>query len=203
MTPTSVPVPTQEQDQRHAQLEDLLKQALAGDDQARNRLLEALLPRLRDQVRRTLNAACRDAQSDVLCSVVRRVCEQADPLPPTLPQFLGWIGVIVRNRCHDEWRQRMRDRQMPALADPDKAQGKPGPAENSDKVKELSIFLMWSALQLLKEHHREVLEYTYHARMSSRDIGEKMGLSEGAVRVLRCRALKELRRLLENCNVNQ
>ena len=204
MTPRSIPVPTGEQDQRHAQLEELLKKAIAGDEKARNQLLEALLPRLRDQVRRTLNAACRDARSDVLCSVVRRVC--AAPLPPTLPHFLGMIGLIVRNRCHDEWGKWKRDRLVAPLADPE---GVPGTHEGEaeaaarEKEKERKILLMWSALQLLKDHHRQVLEDTYYARMSSKDIGAKMGLGEGAVRVLRCRALKELRQLMEKCDANE
>ena len=171
-------------------LKDLLRRAVAKDKPALDQLLAALLPRLRDKVGRSLNCACRDAQSDVLNSAIRRVLEteRKDALPDTLPRFLGWVGAIIRNRCHDEWGKRLRrpgslDREVP---------------DEDDTEKDRRAFLVWGALQLLPDHHRLVLEHTYYDDRSDRDIGERMGLSEGAVRVLRYRARKRLKGLLED-----
>jgi RNA polymerase sigma factor (sigma-70 family) len=185
---------TPEQAGHQAHLEGLLRQAGAGDKQALNQLLLALLPRLRDQVRGSLNTACRDAQSDVLNSVIRRVLERQEPsaplpLPDTLPWFLGWVGKIICNRCNDEWRRLLKqptglDREIPALD---------GEEQNRRAV------LVWGALQLLPNHHRQVLEYTYYDRLSSKEIGTRLGgLSEEAVRVLRFRARENIMELLED-----
>jgi RNA polymerase sigma-70 factor (ECF subfamily) len=180
--------PTPEPERQQALLEDLLRRA-GTDRQALNNLLEALLPRLRDQVRRSLNVLCQDAQTDILCSIVGRILAQTT-LPPTLPQFLGWVGVIVRNRCHDEW----RDHQKRPAELPDAV------ASQDDEAKDRRAVLVWGALQLLSERDRHVLEETFYGRKSSRDIGVMMDLSEGAVRILRHRALKKLRAFLENCD---
>ena len=167
------------------QLDELLRRAVAGEELARNQLLVALLPRLRDQVRRLLNFVCRDAESDVLCSVVRRICQHtAARLPPTTSEFNFWVGRIVRNRCNDEWRYWVR---RPGALPPNVA-GKAG----DDR-----LILVWPALQLLPDRDRRVLEETFYENKSSDEIGATMGLSEGAVRVLRHRALKRLAALLE------
>jgi RNA polymerase sigma-70 factor (ECF subfamily) len=167
----------------------LLGQAVAGDTKARNQLLESLLPRFRNQVRRSLNVHCADAQSDVLLSVVRRVCAQSASLPPTLPRFLAWVGAIVRNRCHDKWREW---KGQPAQLGP-----QVDVAESEEK-KDGRSALVWTALQLLpEERYRTVLEHTFYGRMSAKEIGNDMGVSEGAVRILRHRALKKMRALLE------
>jgi RNA polymerase sigma factor (sigma-70 family) len=202
----STHAPTPEQDRRHALLEDLLGKAVAGDEQSLNQLLEELLPRLRDQVRRSLNIACRHAQSDVLCSVIRRVLEQS-ALPPTLQLFLGRVGMIVRNRCHDEYRKWVK-RPAPLghaneVADNRETPEEAASREEAEAARKRLVDLLPVAMQLLPEHYREILEHTYYGGMSSKDIGARMELSEGNVRVLRYRALKELRQLLENPDANE
>jgi RNA polymerase sigma factor (sigma-70 family) len=197
----STHAPTPEQDRQHALLEDLLGKAVAGDERARNQLLEELLPRLRNQVRKSLNIACRDAQSDVLCSVIRRVLEQS-ALPPTLQLFLGRVGVIVRNRCHDEYRKWFK-RPVPLGPANEVADDRETPEEaairkEAETHEARLVELLPVAMQLLPDHYREILECTYYGEMSSKDIGARMGLSEGNVRVLRLRAHKKLRQLLEN-----
>lgn len=188
MPQASHSAPTPEQARQQAHLEELLRRAVAGDDEARNQLLVALLPRLRDKVRWSLNVICRDAQSDVLNSAIRRVLDQKAH-PATLSQYLVWVGAIIRNRCHDEWRRRVRgpgplDREVP---DP-----------NDDEEKNRRAVLVWTTLQLLPDHYRQVLEHTYYDRLSSKEIGERMGLSEGAVNLVRFRARKHLKKHLKN-----
>src|SRR6516164_7100630 len=92
--PNSVHAPDPEPDQQQAHLKHLLRQAVAGNQQARNQLLEALLPRLRSQVARSLNNACRGARSDILCSVIRRIIQPGARVPATYSEFNRWIGAI-------------------------------------------------------------------------------------------------------------
>jgi RNA polymerase sigma factor (sigma-70 family) len=177
-----------EQARKEAQLEELLRRAVAGDQQARNQLMVALLPRLRDQVKWSLGALYRDAQSDVLNSAIGRILDQTT-LPATLTQFRAWVWVIIRNRCKDEWRRIKKLRQLDGEV----------PDQNDDENADL-LGLVWPALQLLPDRDLQVLEQTFYEDKSSKEIGLTMDLSEGAVRVLRHRALKKLRELLESPN---
>jgi len=174
-----------------SRIEDLLQRA-RKDETARNELVGALLPMLRKRVRHWLNYGRRDHQSSVLQSAVRRILEKQESLPQTLPQLLAWIGVIVRNRCHDEWRARLKQPGQ-LLSGCDIAAGTE--AQNNSECRAILVF---AALQMLPERERQVLDHTFYDGMSSAQIGAAMTISEGAVRVLRHRALKALKRLLED-----
>jgi RNA polymerase sigma factor (sigma-70 family) len=192
MIPHSIQAYAPNSDQHQPDLESLLKQALIGDNHARNQLLEALLPRFRNQVNHWLNVACRDAQSDILQSVIRRILTSS--FPSTLPQFRAWVGAIIRNRCHDEWRRNLK--QPASLFFPAEIAG-------SDDEKDRRALVMWGALELLSDRDRHILEQTFYDGRSSKEIGDGMDLSPGAVRILRHRALKKLGALLENPHDNQ
>jgi RNA polymerase sigma factor (sigma-70 family) len=180
-----------EETHQQAHLEDLLRRAVNGDELARNELLLALLPRVRGQVTRSLNGPCRDARSDVVCSVVRRLCAcTAAHYPPTLDHFRRWVGRIVGNRCIDEWRRWFK--RMEQL-----------PSDVPDGAQDSRLLLVWPALQLLPDRHRQVLEQTFYEDKSSRQIGVALGLREGTVNVIRHRALKKLGALLEKCDDHQ
>jgi RNA polymerase sigma factor (sigma-70 family) len=177
------------------ELEGLLRQASSGDKNALRQLLVAILPCLREKVRRRLINGCRDSGDDVLQSAIRRVLDHPIPEALTLDRFLAWVGTIIRNRCHDEGREHVR---KPATLDePNWVPGRDAGAM------EQRAPLVWSALQLLKESYRRVLEYAYYDRLACREIGEHMKLSEGAVRILKHRALEALGKLLENCHDDQ
>jgi RNA polymerase sigma factor (sigma-70 family) len=55
-----------------------------------------------------------------------------------------------------------------------------------------------AALHKLPERQRQVVELHYFDRLRDAEISARLGGSVAAIRVLRCRALKELRRLMEN-----
>ena len=55
-----------------------------------------------------------------------------------------------------------------------------------------------AALGRLSERQRQVVELHYFDRLRDAEISERLGGSVAAIRVLRCRALKELRRHLED-----
>jgi RNA polymerase sigma-70 factor (ECF subfamily) len=180
---------------RH-QLRPLLERVVAGDREALNELFTRLRPYLHALVRKTLGPEWKDT-SDVVQSGLRRINENFDDLladDPSVPHLLAWIKKIVRNRAIDEARRRAG-----APASNDSALGQvpmpvdPGQAADRDR-RALSVM---AALRQLPERQRQVVELHYFDRLRDAQISERLGGSVAAIRVLRCRALKELRRLME------
>src|SRR5262245_15334251 len=182
---------------RH-QLRPLLERVAAGDRAALNELFGRLRPYLHALVRKTLGPDWKDT-SDIVQSSLRRINENFDDLladDPTVPHLLAWIKKIVRNRAIDEARRRgghamtggdsVLDNQ-PQPVSPEAAAERDGRA--------LSVM---AALRKLPERQRQVVELHYFDRLKDNEISERLGGSVAAIRVLRCRALKELRRLMES-----
>jgi RNA polymerase sigma-70 factor (ECF subfamily) len=182
---------------RH-QLRPLLERVTAGDRAALNELFARLRPYLHVLVRKTLGPDWKDT-SDIVQSSLRRINENFDDLlgdDPTVPHLLAWIKKIVRNRAIDEARRRAAAAVTgndSALASVPQAQG-PEQAAARDR----RAMGVMAALHLLPERQRQVVELHYFDRLRDAEISERLGGSVAAIRVLRCRALKELRRLMEN-----
>jgi RNA polymerase sigma-70 factor (ECF subfamily) len=178
------------------QLRPLLKRVTQGDRQALNELFGCLRPYLHALVRRTLGPDWKDA-SDVVQSSLRRINENIDDLledDPTVPHLLAWIKKIVRNRAIDEVRKRAS---APVTGHDSHLDNQPGrPIEDSAHRDRRALGVM-SALEKLSERQRQVVELHYFDRLRDAEISARLGGSVAAIRVLRCRALKELRRLME------
>jgi RNA polymerase sigma-70 factor (ECF subfamily) len=148
-------------------------------------------------VRRTLGNDWQDA-SDIVQSSLRRINENLDDLledDPTVPHLLAWIKKIVRNRAIDEARRRAHAawpgndsalRNLPQPQSPEEMAGR-----------EMRSLFILRALQQLPERQRQVVELHYFDRLKDEEIRQRLGGSVAAIRVLRCRALKELRRQME------
>ena len=57
-------------------------------------------------------------------------------------------------------------------------------------------FRMWEALADLPEEQREALRMRYYENMPSKEIAEKLGKTDGAIRVMLTRALDKLQKIL-------
>jgi RNA polymerase sigma-70 factor (ECF subfamily) len=107
----------------------------------------------------------------------------------------SWIYRIATNTAIDEMRRR---RHVVPMGDeeqrPEPAEGGPGP--ETQVLSGLMDERIGRALLRLKPNHRQCLILSDVEDMSAGQIGEVMGMSNGAVRVLLCRARGEMRRLL-------
>ncbi len=108
----------------------------------------------------------------------------------------SWLYRIATNTAIDEMRRRRNV--VPLGADDDhpieQADGGPGP--ETQVLSGLMDERIGRALLRLKPNHRQCLILSDVEDMSAVQIGEVMGMSNGAVRVLLCRARGEMRRLL-------
>jgi len=108
----------------------------------------------------------------------------------------SWLYRIATNTAIDEMRRRRHVAQPPVDEDGPIEQPDGGPGPETQVLSGLMDERIGRALLRLKPTHRQCLILSDVDDMSAVQIGEVMGMSNGAVRVLLCRARGEMRRLL-------
>lgn len=108
--------------------------------------------------------------------------------------FRSWLFRIAHNQLANALRSRRRRRTSSLDAIPEPAAdadpaGFVGLAEESRRLRR--------ALEALPEDRRQVVVLRFVDGLSAREIGAVLGRSEGAVRVLQHRALRQLAEILE------
>jgi RNA polymerase sigma-70 factor (ECF subfamily) len=108
--------------------------------------------------------------------------------------FRSWLFRIAHNQLANALRARSRQRTnpldgVPEPVAPDDPGRLAGLAEDARRLR--------AAVALLSEDRRQVVILRFVDGLSAREIGAVLGRSEGAVRVLQHRALRELAVLLE------
>ncbi len=163
-----------------------MRAALAGDDRAYRSLLEALTPRLRAVVARALarsggpSTELEDIVQETLLAIhlKRHTWDPSAPLAP-------WVQAIARNKTIDALRRRGRRIEvdvadfvdfLPAAPDRD-------PTESGDVERLLGE---------LGERQRDIVRSIGVEEKSVRETADRLGMSEGAVRVALHRGLKTL-----------
>jgi RNA polymerase sigma-70 factor (ECF subfamily) len=190
---------------------DLLQQARAGDAAA----LQTLLQRYREFIR--LVVRCRSPGQ------LRARLDSSDLVQETLlqaaqhiGQFQGhaeeewraWLGriaqreVIHQARLHLDAAKRARSREQPlasgsGLSRLDQWLAHSQTSPSLAAMRQERVVLLSEALARLPEDWREVLVLRHLEGLEFPAVGERMGRSAGAVRVLWVRALKRLREEIE------
>ena len=108
----------------------------------------------------------------------------------------SWIYRIATNTAIDEMRRRRPLVRMDSDDDRPIEQPDGGPGPETQVLSGLLDERIGQALLRLRPNHRQCLILSDVEDMSAQQIGEVMGMSGGAVRVLLCRARGEMRRLL-------
>lgn len=110
------------------------------------------------------------------------------------PGFRAWLFRIAHNTVRNVHRSRRRRRTLPIDDAFERADPAPDPAGVAVRAEELRRIR--DALETLPEDRRHVILLRFGQGLSSREIGAILTRSEGAVRVLLHRALRELARHL-------
>ena len=191
---------------------ELLRQAAAGDAQAREQLLAQHRERLRRMIavridRRLLaRLDPSDVVQEVLADACLRLSEylQHPPLPfyPWLRQ-LAWNCLVDLHRRHVQSQRRSVLREQgPALPDESVVElaGRliaSGSTPSEHVVREEVRLRVQTALQRLGDRDREILVLRYLEKLSSNEIAVVLGLSESGVKSRHFRALQHLRVVIE------
>lgn len=149
-------------------------------------------------------------RSDLVQDTLIKASDRFDQFAgSTEAELIGWLRKILAHQLADtarHFRGAMRDvgREQPVAASLDAscaALNKLAPAAQSSpsmaaQRREMTVVLA-DALAEMKAEYREVIVLRNLQELSWPEISERMGRTEGAVRMLWTRALKELRPLME------
>lgn len=184
-----------------ATVNDLLER---GDQEALGELLEWYRPLMKAIVDRELDPILRvKADSS---DIIQQTCQDAiisfDSLRArTEPQFLAWLKTLLVHNVVDLQRQYIGARKRSLrlekrlsesrLSADDIAASDDNPASALQHAERLKRLV--AALQKLPPELRRILRWRFRKQMSYKDIGEKVGRKEDAVRMFVQRLLVSLR----------
>jgi RNA polymerase sigma-70 factor, ECF subfamily len=137
----------------------------------------------------------RDRAADVTQDTFIKAYRKLDTLTDA-SSTRSWLYRIATNTAIDEMRRRRNVVSMGTDEDGPIEQADGGPGPETQVLSGLMDERISRALLRLKPNHRQCLILSDVEDMSAVQIGEVMGMSNGAVRVLLCRARGEMRRLL-------
>lgn len=197
----------------HAEPEELLRLAAAGDAAACQQLLASYRERLRRMValRMDNRIGARVDASDV---VQEALFEAYDRLPDYLEKrplpFYPWLRQIALDRIIDLHRRHLHAEKRAVTREECPVQALPeesvlelasrlvvSGSSPSERIRREEVRLrVQQALMALKDRDREVLVLRYLEQMSMAEIAALLGITEGAAKVRHLRALERIRSVL-------
>jgi RNA polymerase sigma-70 factor (ECF subfamily) len=176
--------------QSQRDIEQLVRDAKAGDARAFDALVDLYADRIYRFVRSRVAAS--DAE-DVTQRVFVRMIEGLPRYEERGVPFGAWLFRIARNTIVDDVRERRDD--VPLDVAIGHEHPAPGPAEFVASAAGNAAVRV--ALAYLPADQRDVLALRFFGDLSTREIAAALGKPEGSVRVLQFRALRAMRRRLE------
>ncbi|MEM7202653.1 MAG: sigma-70 family RNA polymerase sigma factor [Planctomycetota bacterium] len=183
---------------------ELLRRMEAGHADALEQLLERNLPALRCFVRLRCGPEIRakEESSDLVQSVCREVLSNLDRFQyPSENGFQQWLFLTAARKIKNRYayylaakRDARRERRSSASESADAFAGCYASVctPSREVAANEQIAEIEAAFDKLPEHYREVILLSRVVKLSSEEIAARMDKTEGAVRVLLCRALARL-----------
>jgi RNA polymerase sigma-70 factor (ECF subfamily) len=134
-------------------------------------------------------ADAQDAVQDAFITALQRIEECRKP-----DQFASWLFSIVRNRARDQRRYRQVRDALPLDAAAEASDRARGPERDAEDAELRGDLLQ--AMEGLTELQREVILLYDFEGWSHKEIGQKLGISDGSARVHLFNARRALRERL-------
>ncbi len=172
------------------QVVSLVERARDGDEHAFAQLYDLYLDQIFGYVRRRVGS--REVAEDLVGDVFLRAWRRFDRFEWQGVDLGAWLTTIARNRVHDHFKSaRFRlERSTDDIGDRDPSPTTDHP-ERVAEARELARSLA-SALEELKDDHREVIELRFVHDMSVTETAAVLGRTVGATKALQYRALRAL-----------
>lgn len=176
-------------------LDDLLRHARAGDEQAFAELFRRLQPRLL----RYLRMRCGEASQDVASETWLRVTRDLHRFDGDGDNFTAWLFTIARHRAVDAVRRASkRPQSIPDEED------LPAHGDIADSVVgAFAVSELRQLLNMLPVDQAEAVVLRHAAGLDVRTVAHLLGKSETAVRVNAHRGLRRLASLLDHTNASE
>lgn len=171
-------------------IRELVRKAQDGDTEAFGRIYDHLfLPVYRYTAFRLPREVAEDTVADIFVKVWEKL--HTYKVHRRVP-FAAWLFRIARHTVIDVYRTQRGFEEVPeTLEDPDLLNRADTAAKRADVLRAVR-----RALFQLPRRYREILLLSYVSELSHRDSAKVLHLTEGAVRILKLRALRKLARLL-------
>lgn len=132
---------------------------------------------------------------DVTSDVFMRAIRSHDRFDPAKGTEAAWVAGIARHAVADWWRRRKPE---DPTDDPprDREPASDGPEEVAARAEESRGLL--DHLSCLTERERDAVALRFGAELSSAEIGDAMGISPTAARMLVHRGVKRLREVMSD-----
>ena len=134
----------------------------------------------------------RGRAEDALQEAFAAIWRSASSYDPERGQGGAWLYTVARNAIVDS----VRKRPEPPMDSPEEASAEDGPDERAE-----ASWLSWrvhSAIELLPDHERPVIELAYWGGLSQSEVAEFLDLPLGTVKTRTRSALARLADLLED-----
>ena len=187
---------SKEPNDNEQEIEALVKLAQKGDKEAFSKIYDTFI----DPIYRYIYYRVNSVESEDLIEIVFiKVWENINHYKPKKRSFSAWIFRIAHNLIVDHYRankDRNFDELTPNLPDQNRQHN---PIKNTQNV--LDNNLLKRAIGSIKQEYREVLIYKFINELSNKEIAEALNKSEGSLRILQFRALKALKKTLEDMGI--
>lgn len=181
---------------RKDELELLVEKVKEGDQQAFASVYDILI----DPIYRYVFFRVKDEDAeDIVETVFLKVWENIRKYKAGKKSFSAWVFRIAHNLIVDYYRANSDKETQEldeTLPDENRQHNPIKVTENALRSKHLKV-----ALDKLKVQYREIIIYKFVNEFSNSEVAEILGKSEGSLRILQFRALKALKKELEEMGI--
>lgn len=172
------------------EIQALVEMTKRGDKDA----FASLYERYVDQIYRYVYFRVKEAEAeDLVETVFVKAWEKISSYKNTGDTFSSWLFRIAHNLVVDHYRKHKTIEEITEEYQEYRAEYHPGVTTE----RTLQNDVLKHGLQELKEEYQQVLVLKYINELSNHEIAKLLDKSEGSLRILQFRALKSLRKILE------
>ncbi len=187
----------EESQNQGVKIEEFVIPAQQGDQEAFGKIYDLLV----DQIYRYVYYRVQGEEvEDIVETVFLKVWENIRQYKPQKKSFSAWVFRIAHNLVVDHYRaskDRVYDQLDPELPDQSRQHN---PIKSVQSTFDNEV--LKRALGKMKKQYRDIILYKFINELSNYEIAEILGKSEGSLRILQFRALKILKKELEDMGVN-
>lgn len=179
------------------EVEKYVKLAQKGDQNAFAKIYDIFIDPIYRYVYYRVNSS---EAEDLIETVFLKVWENIRQYRPRKKSFSSWIFRIAHNLVIDYYRgykNGVFEELTPQMPDQTREHNPICSAQNVLDKESLRV-----ALSKLKRQYSEIIIYKFINELSNKEITEIMKKSEGSLRILQFRALKALKKELENMGIS-